>query len=76
LQRTAIIHQLFYREETDEALLFDLIARTADSKEFFIRKAGGWALRQHAKVYPDHVKTFVQNHTLSGLTIREAMKHL
>ena len=76
LQRTAIIHQLFYREETDEALLFDLIARTADSKEFFIRKAGGWALRQHAKVYPDHVKAFVQSHTLSGLTIREAMKHL
>lgn len=76
LQRTAIIHQLFYREQTDEALLFDLISRVADSKEFFIRKACGWALRQHAKVYPDHVRTFVQSHELSGLTIREALKHL
>ena len=76
LQRTAIIHQLFYREETDEALLFDLISRVADSKEFFIRKACGWALRQHAKTFPEHVRAFVQHHELSGLTIREAMKHL
>lgn len=76
LQRVAIIHQLFYKEATDEKLLFDLISRVAGSKEFFIRKACGWALRQHAKVYPQHVRSFLKKQNLSGLTIREAMKQL
>jgi 3-methyladenine DNA glycosylase AlkD len=76
LQRVAIIHQLMYKETTDEKLLFEMISRVADSKEFFIRKACGWALRQHAKLYPDHVKKFLKKHTLSGLTVREAMKHI
>lgn len=76
LQRVAIIHQLFYRETTDEKLLFEMINRVADSKEFFLRKACGWALRQHAKVYPQKVLAFVQKHQLSGLTVREAMKQV
>ncbi len=76
LQRVAIIHQLFYREQTDEKLLFEMILQVADSKEFFLRKACGWALRQHAKVYPNHVKVFIESHTFSGLTIREAKKQL
>jgi 3-methyladenine DNA glycosylase AlkD len=76
LQRVAIIHQLFYREATDEKLLFEMITHVADSKEFFLRKACGWALRQHAKVFPQHVLAFVQQHQLSGLTIREAMKQV
>jgi 3-methyladenine DNA glycosylase AlkD len=76
LQRVAIIHQLFFREETDEKLLFDMITRVADSKEFFLRKACGWALRQHAKVYPEHVRSFIKKQTLSNLTIREAIKQL
>lgn len=76
LQRVAIIHQLFYRDTTDEKLLFDMITRVADSKEFFLRKACGWALRQHAKVNPQKVLAFVQKHQLSGLTVREAMKQV
>lgn len=76
LQRVAIIHQLFYREQTDEKLLFEMILHVADSKEFFLRKACGWALRQHAKIYPDHVKVFINKHSFSGLTIREAEKQL
>ena len=76
LQRVAIIHQLFYREQTDEKLLFEMILHVADSKEFFLRKACGWALRQHAKIFPDQVKEFIEEHTLSGLTIREAKKQL
>ena len=76
LQRVAIIHQLFYREKTDEALLFEMIRQVADRKEFFLRKACGWALRQHAKVFPDHVRTFIESHQLSGLTVREARKQL
>ncbi len=76
LQRVAIIHQLFYRERTDEKLLFEMILHVADSKEFFLRKACGWALRQHAKVFPEHVEDFVGKHALSGLTKREAMRQI
>ncbi len=53
-----------------------MIRRVADSKEFFLRKACGWALRQHARVHPAHVRSFVKKNALSGLTVREAMKHL
>jgi len=76
LQRVAIIHQLFYREQTDEKLLFDMIRRRADSREIFIQKACGWALRQHAKTFPNKVKWFLERNTLSSLTIREARKQL
>ncbi len=46
--------------------------------EFFIRKACGAALRQYAHTDPDAVRAFVdaREDTLSGLTKREARKHL
>lgn len=74
LQRAAIIHQLFYREKTDEKLLFDLITKRAESKEFFIRKASGWALRQYSKTNPESVKKFVKSTHLSPLTRKEALR--
>jgi len=45
---------------------------------FWIRKAVGWALRQHARVDPDWVRAYVAAHDseLSGLSKREALKHL
>ena len=51
---------------------------TAYGKEFFVRKALGWALRQHARTDPAWVRTFVGTHAdrLSGLSRREALKHL
>jgi 3-methyladenine DNA glycosylase AlkD len=78
LERTAIIHQLGYKERTDEAFLFHACLTHAASTEFFHRKAIGWALRQYAKVAPDAVRTFVADHAdeLSGLSKREALKHL
>jgi 3-methyladenine DNA glycosylase AlkD len=76
LQRVAIIHQLAYKEKTDEKLLFDLIRRQADNKEFFIRKACGWALRQYARTRPAAVEKFLAKQPLSGLTVREARKQL
>jgi 3-methyladenine DNA glycosylase AlkD len=76
LQRVAIIHQLLWKEQTDEALLFDLIKIQATNKEFFIQKACGWALRQHAKTFPKRVEWFLRHHTLSNLTIREARRQL
>ena len=78
LERTAIIHQLGYKRATDEALLFHACLTHAASTEFFHRKAIGWALRQYAKVSPDAVRIFVADHVdeLSGLSKREALKHL
>lgn len=78
LVRTAILHQLNWKERTDEPRLFALCLRRASESEFFIRKAIGWALRQHARVAPDRVRRFVDEHDaeLSGLSKREALKHL
>ena len=76
LQRVAIIHQLLYKDDVDEKLLFDLITIQADNKEFFIRKACGWALRQYGKRYPQRVRWFLKHHTVSALTEREALKSL
>ena len=76
LQRAAIIHQLFYREETDQKLLFQLIKRRADHEDFFIRKACGWALRQYSKTNPKAVVAFVEKNKLSALTKKEALRLL
>lgn len=77
-RRTAILAQLKHGRDTDEAMLFDFCLRRAHEDEFFIRKAIGWALRQYARVAPDAVATFVLDHrdAWSGLTFREATKHL
>jgi 3-methyladenine DNA glycosylase AlkD len=78
LERAVILHQLGYKEATDEAFLFRACLAHATSSEFFHRKAIGWALRQYAKTDPDAVRTFVADHVdeLSGLSKREALKHL
>ncbi len=76
--RTAILHQLGYKEATDGDRLFRHAELRAADTEFFIRKALGWALRQYARGAPDEVRAFVEQHReqLSGLTVREALKHL
>ncbi len=74
LQRAAIIHQLFYKEDTNEKLLFDLIRQKSADNEFFIRKACGWALRQYSKTRPKAVTRFVDQHDLSPLTRKEALR--
>ena len=78
LERTVIIHQLGYGERTDADFLFRSCLTHAASTEFFHRKAIGWALRQYARVEPDAVCAFVADHAdeLSGLSKREALKHL
>lgn len=78
LQRTALLYQLGYREKTDPARLFAYIDRVASSREFFLRKAIGWALRQYARTDPEAVRSFVlaRGDRLSGLSRREALKHL
>ncbi|TJY43208.1 DNA alkylation repair protein [Cohnella pontilimi] len=74
LQRTALLFQLGYKERTDNRLLFDLIEVCRGSKEFFIRKAIGWALREYSKTDPEAVVRYVTNTELSPLSVREALK--
>ena len=76
LQRTSIIFQLFYKEKTDTSLLFAHINTHTESKEFFLQKAIGWALRQHAYTDAALVKDFVARTDLANLSRREALKRL
>jgi 3-methyladenine DNA glycosylase AlkD len=76
LRRSAILFQLSYKEKTDEKLLFDYILREKSSKEFFIQKASGWALRQYSRINPEGVVDFIEGNNLSNLTKREGLKWL
>ena len=82
IRRTAMLAQLRHAEHTDTDLLERVLVAnlddTAYGNEFFIRKALGWALRQHARTDPAWVRTFVGTHAdrVSGLSRREALKHL
>jgi 3-methyladenine DNA glycosylase AlkD len=76
LQRSSILFQLKYKEQTDEKLLYRFILTHADSDEFFLQKAIGWALREYSKTNPDSVKDFIENHPLSKLSVREGSKYL
>ncbi|MCG7335920.1 DNA alkylation repair protein [Sporosarcina sp. ACRSM] len=73
--RSAILHQLKFKHETDTDLLFNIIQQHSASTEFFIQKAIGWALREYAKTNPEIVKAFVEEHPLKPLSKREALKH-
>ncbi|MCM3726771.1 DNA alkylation repair protein [Neobacillus cucumis] len=76
LRRAAILFQLKYKEKTNEDLLFRYILENADSKEFFIQKAIGWALREFSKTNPATVKEFIEGHKLAPLSVREGSKYL
>lgn len=73
--RASILHQLKYKEKTNEELLFATIERHAESKEFFLQKSIGWVLREYAKTRPQVIQEFVGGHTLAPLSKREALKH-
>ena len=75
--RTAILSQCRSRDETDLDLLYACIEPSIASKEFFLRKAIGWALREYARVDMAEVKRYVKKNEgrLSGLSKREALKH-
>ncbi len=76
LQRVSIIFQLKYRDKTNQNLLFRYCQYKASDKEFFIRKAIGWALRQYSRTAPDAVINFVKTHKdeLSPLSKKEALR--
>lgn len=78
VRRTALLTQLQYKKDTDFQLLAQLITCVHHEKEFFIRKAIGWVLREYSKTNPKAVADFISLHknTLSQLSIREGSKYI
>ena len=77
-RRASILCQLGFKHDTDLKLLYDCIEPSLAHKDFFIRKAIGWSLRQYAWTDPKEVRRYVKANTdrLSGLSVREAMKNI
>ena len=76
LRRACLLFQLNYKKETDFELLKALIRENLGSKEFFINKAIGWALRQYSRLDPQGVREFVAQTPLNPLSAREALRWL
>ena len=78
LRRVAIDHQLLRKEQTDTALLEQILRNNLGQTEFFINKAIGWALRDYSKSNPQWVRRFIEQHRsrMAKLSVREASKYL
>lgn len=81
LRRTALLVHLLpmRRGDPDAFAPFVRVAEPMlDEREFFIRKAIGWVLRERAKRCPDEVFAWLLEHAdrASGLTLREASRPL
>jgi 3-methyladenine DNA glycosylase AlkD len=77
LIRSAIQHQRGRKFEADNKLILRYCHEHADSQEFFIVKAIGWALRDMAKVSPRDVRNFLREHPdLGRVAVREAERGL
>jgi 3-methyladenine DNA glycosylase AlkD len=76
IRRASLLAHLKHKEKTNIKLLSDTILKLVHEKEFFIRKAIGWVLRQYSYTDPEWVTQFVIKHEdkLSGLSKREALK--
>ena len=75
-RRSSIIAQVTRRADTDFELLVECIEPNRGDRDFFIRKAIGWALRSYAWVHPETVVAYCDTHELSGLSRREALKNV
>jgi 3-methyladenine DNA glycosylase AlkD len=77
LVRSAILHQLHQKQNTNAAVLFEFCTARATDPEFFIAKAIGWALREYSYVDEQAVRSFIE-HTpqLRPLSKREGLKAL
>ena len=76
VRRASLLTHLKHKEKTNIKLLSQTILKLSHEKEFFIRKAIGWVLRQYSYTDPDWVIQFVNKYEnkLSGLSKREALK--
>ena len=77
-RRSAILCQLSFKSETGLDLLYAVIEPSLGSKEFFLQKAIGWALRQYAWTDPREVRRYIRVNAnrLSALSKREALKNI
>jgi len=77
-RRAAILCQLGFEAETDLELLYACIEPSLGSREFFLQKAIGWALRQYAWTDGAEIKRYVRLNRarLSALSYREALKNI
>ncbi len=77
-RRVSIICQISFKRDTDLELLYANIEPNLAHRDFFIRKAIGWALRAYAWTDPKEVAGYVRAHEaqLSGLSRREALKNI
>lgn len=77
LNRAAIQHQRGRKFETDVELVLQYCDDHSDSKEFFIVKAIGWALRDISRISPRAVREFLKDHPdLGRVAVREAERGL
>ncbi len=78
IRRTAILSQNRHKSETNEEMLFEHCLARAHEKDFFIRKAIGWALREYSYSAPNAVRKFLTQNkeTLSPLSLKEGAKQL
>ncbi|MER6068337.1 DNA alkylation repair protein [Streptomyces sp. NPDC001817] len=76
--RTALLHQLARKEDTDTDRLFTYCLLQSGHPDFFVRKAIGWALREYAKTDPGAVRAFLarERGRFAPLTVREALKNI
>lgn len=77
-RRVSIICQISFKKDTDRDLLYANIEPNLADRNFFIRKAIGWALRSYAWTEPEEVARYVAANEarLSGLSKREALKNI
>ena len=76
LNRSALLFQLGYKKNTNYELLFSECEKHSQSKEFFIQKAIGWALREYGGTNPSLVINFVNATQLKPLSKKEALRKL
>lgn len=76
LNRSAILFQLSYKDKTNFDLLKSECEKHKESKEFFIQKAIGWALRDYSRFNPTGVAEYVNSTNLKPLSQREALRNI
>lgn len=77
-RRASLLAHLHHKNRLNKDLLASTILQLAGEREFFIRKAIGWILRDYSYANPDWVEAFVSEHAseLSALSRREALKQI
>jgi len=78
IRRVALLAHLKHKEQTSHEHLFAYCTALAPEREFFIRKAIGWILREYSKSEPKRVLKYLRENEdkLSNLSLKEGAKHL